>query len=199
VTGVQTCALPISTGLDALARGNLIHYSLEALWRDLGNQGALAALGEDERRRRIAAAIDDAFARFLRRSPVPPGELGERHLALEKARIAALLDRWLAWELARPAFSVEGLELDSHLDLDGLAIRMRIDRVDRQGSDGLVISDYKTGASSLSGLAGERLLSPQLALYALAATDGLAALGYGQISARTTGFSGLAKDGNFFP
>ncbi|MFA5549520.1 MAG: PD-(D/E)XK nuclease family protein [Porticoccaceae bacterium] len=188
-----------TTGLDALARGNLIHYSLEALWRDLGNQGALAALGDDERRHRIAAAIDDAFARFLRRSPVPPGELGERHLALERARIAALLDRWLTWELARPAFSVEGLELDSHLDLDGFAIRMRIDRVDRQGSGGLVIIDYKTGASSLSGLASERLLSPQLALYALAATDGLAALGYGQINARTTGFSGLARDGNLLP
>src|SRR5690606_9899461 len=134
-----------------------------------------------------------------RRSPVPPGELGERHLALERARIAALLDRWLTWELARPAFSVEGLELDSHLDLDGLAIRIRIERVDRQGSGGLVIIDYKTGASSVSGLRSGGLAGPQMAFYVLAATVGLPALLYGHINDRRAGFSGLDRDCNLFP
>jgi len=192
--GAEPLPQPV-TGLDPMARGNLIHYSLEALWRDLPDQQALHALGEDGRHRRVAAAIDVAFVGFLRKHPLP-GELSERHLALEKARIALLLDRWLAWELDRQPFTIEGLELSSTLDLDGLGIRMRIDRIDRQGDGGAIIIDYKTGNATLGGLTGDRLVSPQLALYALAVGLPLAGLGYGLISNKGVGFSGLVSDGD---
>lgn len=186
------------TGLSPMARGNLVHYSLEALWRDLPDQQALLALGEEERHQRINTAIDTAFASFLRQLPFAT-ELSERHLALEKTRIARLLDRWLNWELERQPFIVEGLELHSTLNLEGLGIHMRIDRLDRHQNGGAIIIDYKTGNTTLNGLTGERLLSPQLALYALAMNTTLDGLGYGLINSKNIGFAGLVGDGNSLP
>src|SRR5690606_20189135 len=111
--------LPVPTvGLDPLARGNLIHYSLEALWRDIDGRTALAELSAEERDQRLAAAVDTALARFLRRAQLAARDLGERHLNLEKARIHQLLAEWLEWEVNRPEFTREALEQARELDID---------------------------------------------------------------------------------
>ena len=67
-------------GLDALARGNLIHFSLEALWRGLGDQAALAALDEDQRSLQLPASVTGAGGR-VGRAPPEPGEGPNPHPA----------------------------------------------------------------------------------------------------------------------
>lgn len=184
--------LPVPTvGLDPLARGNLIHYSLEALWRDIDGRAALAELSAEERDQHLAAAVDTALARFLRRAQLAARDLGERHLNLEKARIHQLLAEWLEWEVNRPEFTREALEQARELDIDGLKVRMRIDRLDRLGDGSRLIIDYKTGSPSLKSLGHERLAEPQLALYALAVGEPLAAVGYGLIRAKGVRFDGV--------
>lgn len=184
-------------GLSPLARGNLIHYSLETLWHQLPDQKAWLQLDSNERLRLISTAIETAFATFNRRAPLA-SELSPRHLALEKQRISHLVTQWMLWEEAREPFSIEGLELRRSVCVDGLNIRLRIDRLDRLVNDHVVIIDYKTGNASLNGLTGDRLLSPQLALYALAVERPLAGLGYGLVTNKQKGvtFTGIASEGS---
>lgn len=188
-----------SAGLSHMDRGNLVHFSLEAFWRDLGGHDALSALSAAEREQQLAAAIDSAFVRFLRYSTLSARELGERYLHIEQQRIRRLLLEWLDCELERASFTVEALELACELDLEGFPVRVRIDRLDQLPDGSQVIIDYKTGAPGIGALAGERLTEPQLALYALATGEPLAAIGYGLINARIVGFEGVASGGQIIP
>jgi len=76
---------------------------------------------------------------------------------------------------------------------------VRIDRLDHLPDGSRVIIDYKTGSPGIGALAGERLTEPQLALYALATGEPLAAIGYGLINAKMVGFEGVASDGQIIP
>ncbi|KJS08935.1 MAG: hypothetical protein VR73_04080 [Gammaproteobacteria bacterium BRH_c0] len=188
-----------SMGLSHMDRGNLLHYSLEAFWRELTGLDALGALTEAEREQRLTSAIESAFVRFLRHSPLSAVELGERYLYIEQQRIRHLLLEWLNSELARASFTVEALERACELDLGGFLLRVRIDRLDRLADGSQVIIDYKTSTPAIGSLAGERLTEPQLALYALATGEPLAAVGYGLVNARIVGFEGIATDGQMIP
>lgn len=188
-----------TVGLSHMDRGNLIHFSLEAFWRDIGSHHALRALSGTEREQQLNAAIESAFVRFLRYSPLSAQELGERYLQIEQQRIRRLLLEWLDCELERGSFTVEALERACELDLEGFPVRVRIDRLDHLPDGSRVIIDYKTGSPGIGALAGERLTEPQLALYALATGEPLAAIGYGLINAKMVGFEGVASGGHIIP
>lgn len=176
-------------GLSRALRGELVHRALELFWAPLPDQAALLDLGEAGRRQGLEHAVGRALDELARRRP----ELhGPRLRAVEAACLLRLLDAWLAIELARPPFAVVGREQRFTLDLDGLEVRLRIDRIDRLGDGRLLLLDYKTGAARADGWGGERPAEPQLPLYALAAPGDLAGLALARVRVDEKLGAGLA-------
>jgi len=190
-------------GLSAQERGTLVHAALAAFWRDVGTQRALAELSADALRAMTVAAAEsglDALPAARWRSAVPVIAAGEA------ARIAALIADWLdAYERARPPFAVVGIEKGLPLELNGLLVSLRLDRVDALDDGGVAIIDYKSGKTRRPETwFGPRPQAPQLALYALAhraATPGqsVRAVAYAQVKTGELAVRGLAADGEAWP
>ena len=177
-------------GPDAMARGTLLHRTLELLWGELGDQAGLLAHDEESLRTCVQAharaAVDEQAQR--RRSLWP-----ERLQALEMERLTALVLEWLEIERARPPFTVEAREQKRSIEIGGLRLEVKIDRIDRVGGKegGRLMMDYKTGQASPAHWAGERPQAPQLPLYA-ALTEQTRAIAFAQVRAGEMAFSGLA-------
>lgn len=179
-------------GLSRIERGELVHRALELFWSALPDQGALLALGESGRRQRLHGAIEGALNELARSRR----ELrGPRLHRVETACLFRLLEAWLAVELAREPFAVVAREQRLDLDLEGLPVRLRIDRIDRLADGRLLLLDYKTGAARAGGWDGDRPEEPQLPLYALAAAEPLAGLALARVridERQGCGFAGIA-------
>jgi probable DNA repair protein len=154
-------------GLSAMERGVLVHAALAAFWRGVGDHASLVALSPDA----LAARIDVATAAA---SATIPSARWHRLPAVveagEATRIASIVHVWLdGFERARPPFSVAETEKSRPLALGGLALELRLDRVDALADGGMAIIDYKTGlATPPAKWFDARPQGPQLGLYVLA-------------------------------
>ncbi len=154
-------------GLSAIERGTLVHAALAAFWRDVGDHASLVTLPPDALTAKIDAAAAAATAEISsgrwRRLPavVRSGEA---------SRITSIVRAWLdGFERARPPFVVAETENAKRLELGGLALELRLDRVDALAGGGVAIIDYKTGpATPPSKWFDARPQGPQLGLYVLA-------------------------------
>lgn len=140
---------------DALDRGTLIHEALHRLYENAATDG-LAPAGLTDRH--FGQAADQAIARHYGRFPAP---FRER----ERERLSVLLGVWNRLESQRSDVDIVDLELGLTAEFGGIGLNLRIDRIDRIGDAHLVI-DYKTGRIG-NRLTQDRLLDPQLPLYAL--------------------------------
>lgn len=185
-------------GLDALARGTLVHAVLQRFWQGHDSDylhaldtAALALAIE----RAVDAGVDD-FGKKLE-EPLPP-----KFLALEKQRLRSLLATWLDYEKQRPPFTVEQCEQRVSVDIAGMAVELTLDRVDRLADGKLVVIDYKTGSTvSHSSWAAIRIAEPQLPIYsalALAEQD-IAAVCFAQVRADGQRFVGVSVDADILP
>lgn len=191
--------LPTPTfGLDARARGGLLHGALEAFWRG-HDLPWLRGLDEPARDAAIAAAVAAALAEFDRDAIEP---LAPRLAALEGERLRALLATWIEVEAARANFRVLACEENHTLDIEGLPVRVVIDRIDELDDGRLVVIDYKSGRSvSADSWADARPSEPQLPIYAaLAFPDkAVAAVALARVVAGDPAFSGIAQTDGLLP
>jgi len=184
------------SGLSPVLRGVLLHDSLDMLWREITDHATLLALDDDKLKALITTATEQALHRlFHGQELLHRSDFGERLLSLESERLRTLLLRWLGVERERPPFAVAATEKAVELNVEGTRIALRLDRVDRL-PQGLAVIDYKTGKTTLSGLASERLTEPQLALYALALDETPAAVAYASVTRKKLAFDGIAVDGS---
>lgn len=194
--GAMALRSPV-TGLDAAARGELIHSALEALWngRDQAWLLGLDPLGVDAA---LTSAVERALTRFAERRP---GRIGARTRLLERERLRALLGAWLELERQRPPFTVVECEGDHLIDLVGLRLRVIVDRIDRLDDGRYVLLDYKSGRQASSKLwADVRPGEPQLPLYAIGAAPGeLAAVALARVAVDRLGFDGVAAEPGVLP
>ena len=192
-------ALPTPTfGLDARARGSLLHAALEEFWRGRG-LAWLQALDEFARDAEIRRVVAQALAEFDRRAtePLPP-----RLRQLEDERLQTLLAVWLEVEARRAVFTVVACEERVDLDIEGLPVRVVIDRIDQLDDGRLVVIDYKSGRSaSADSWADPRISEPQLPIYAaLAFPDReLAAVALARITRDEPGFLGISEGDGLLP
>jgi len=102
---------------------------------------------------------------------------------LEQARLEHLLERWLIVERLRPPFRVVETETTALVELAGLQLRVKADRVDLEESNGgHVIVDYKTSkVLKTTGWDGERPDAPQLPLYAVKSERRVSKIYYAQL------------------
>ena len=159
--------LPKATmGLTALERGNVIHGALEYFWRAIPNSDALADQGISAQAELIEQAVMSALGEVNAKRYRP---LGARLLDLQQQVFVRLLGCWINLEKERPSFSVLALEQSIAGQVGDYLISGRIDRIDRLANGELLFIDYKTGSVSTSGWLDERVSSPQLPFYLLAA------------------------------
>lgn len=152
--GLKERDLP-SDLLDARLRGTLLHDVLQRLFEGVHSQAEM----QDIDTATIRASTRDAIAALHL-------DLPATFVAHEQSRIEALVTAWLDLERARAPFSIEALEKGVDMELDGLTLRARIDRIDRVGSQ-LLIIDYKTGRAPSQGMLGNAPSNLQFPLYAL--------------------------------
>jgi exodeoxyribonuclease-5 len=191
--------LPAPTfGLDARARGSLLHTALEEFWRGRGlaDLTQMDAAARDAEIQRVVAL---ALAEFERRAgeALPP-----RLRQLEAQRLCALLAVWLDLEARRPPFRVIACEEKQELDIEGLPMRVVIDRIDQLDDGRLVVIDYKSGrAVSADTWADARMREPQLPIYAaLAFPDReLAAVALARVTRDEPAFLGVGQDTGLLP
>lgn len=184
-------------------RGTLVHRALATLWQGLQTSAELAALTDDELHRRCQAAADGALAeqaRLLQQS-LPP-----RWRELEQQALTTLLQEWLQFErLRQTPFQAAQLEQQANLDLAGLALSLRLDRLDQLSDGRAVVIDYKTGNHwQAPPWQAERPHEVQLMLYALAAEllapgASLAAVVAARVRAGAAEFKGLNADSETLP
>ena len=175
-------------GLSPAERGTLVHEALQVLWQTLGSHASLKALDSAAEQTIVAAACESALPRipgFRQRA------LGKACLALEAERLRGLLIEWLDVERARADFAIAALEEKVTLELSGLTVRLRVDRIDTLPDGSSVIIDYKTGRARIADWLGERPARPQMLLYGLASAEAPAALAFAQVRAGECAYRGI--------
>ncbi|EUJ10776.1 putative DNA repair protein [Methylophilaceae bacterium 11] len=180
-----------SDGLDSMTRGNLVHTVLQHFWLACGDLQTLKQLSHDALDSNIRHAVEKALQDIAQTLP-------KQLVRIEQNRLQQVLRAWLAIEIQREDFSVKACEAVYPIQVAGLAIECRIDRIDKLEDDALVIIDYKTGASDpkTSSWVKDRINEPQLPLYAsIALKDNeVVAVCFAKVHAEECKFSGLAQE-----
>ena len=145
-------------GLDARARGLLLHTLMKELWTEL--QGSSGLEGD------VAPVIERAA-----KAAVAQAKLEEPFAGLEEKRLGKLAREWLEVERQREPFEVVAMEEKRKLTVASLELNGRIDRMDRLEAGGHALIDYKTGKPTPNEWLGERPDDPQLPLYVLNAKE----------------------------
>ncbi len=178
-------------GLSLQERGSLLHKSLEAIWNTIGSQQQLLSFTEQEQLNVVNHGIDAALAQFIKKRPLT---FKARFTAIEKMRLARLLNDWLEVEKKRPPFIVKAIEQVITITFAGIPLTLRVDRIDQLPNGELLIIDYKTGISTISDWLGDRPNEPQLPLYCVTNQQPVAGLLFAQIRSDSKQFKGLVAN-----
>ena len=179
-----------SQGLSPIVRGEILHNSLEALWKQLKDQKTLIELPSEQLLSQVKEAVNMELLRYQQREPEL---LGSHYLELELERQSRLIVRWLELEKERPSFTVAACEESLKVEFNGLPLTLRLDRLDRLENGELIVIDYKTGSPSIKKWGGERPEEPQLPLYALLYSQDVHALMFAEINAKAITIKGLGQ------
>ena len=184
--------------LTAAQRGQLLHAVLHSAWsgppRGIRSHAELTQIAD------LRAFVEDHVSVVLREKmpAAARDEMPQRYLQLEETRLLELVTAWLRFEMARARFTVAETEVDANAAIHGLALRLRLDRVDRLANGTLLVVDYKTGNVSPSSWELPRPDDVQLPLYAGFALDRevelLGGLVFAKVRAGQHGFAGRVLD-----
>ncbi len=182
----------VTPGFDPADRGTAVHEALKLFWQEVKNSKRLKEAKENgELPALTGKAVSRVFAKYAGRN------LPASYIELERLRTVALVSEWLALELTRQDFSVIDVECDKEIEVGGLKLRARLDRIDRLANGAEVIIDYKTGECKKDYWLPGRPKEPQLLLYDLAGSFDVVAFAHLKIN--KTKFVGVAKEGLELP
>jgi ATP-dependent helicase/nuclease subunit B len=173
-------------GLDPMTRGELMHEVLEHWYRQNPESSTLTNLPAAERASRLKTVIDGLLAPRIERAS---GVLAIV-TAQEAARLQVLIEQFFELEMSREPFSVVATEQPCVVEIEGLKLTLRLDRLDRISSGDLLVIDYKSSRIAAQGWAPPRPLEPQLPLYAVMnRADGIAIAQVSSKGVRIDGWS----------
>lgn len=176
-------------GLTASVRGSLIHDALHRLYHERPAQADIAAWPADEVKDRIANAVQGAFGRHYNNADSVLRAL----LNLEARRVRQLLGRVVDLDRSREPFTIADAETPRELTVEGLRLRLRVDRIDRLDNGELVILDYKTGQERRFLSRDGKPKDLQLVIYAFAVDEAVSDLGLVNIDSRSISISGAGR------
>jgi ATP-dependent helicase/nuclease subunit B len=171
-------------GISSRLHGTLIHCALELVWKTLKNQQNLLAIKEEKLQKLLIEITDHVLAEARLDSESP-------FTHIEKNRLISLLNEWLALEKQRPPFQVIEQETERTIDLSGIRLQLKIDRIDQLSNGAQLLIDYKTSLTRIYDWLDERLQQPQLPLYTLNHHQNLAGVAFAQLRVGELTFKGL--------
>ncbi len=181
-----------TSGLDAAERGSLVHRGLEQLWLELKSHVGLMELSAGQRRtlvEKVVAAVIKAERRKM------ADVFSERFTLLEQDRLQRLMLAWLEIEAQRQPFDVEATEQGQPINIAGLELTVKVDRIDRLANGEAMMVDYKTGSSlSVADWFDRRPAEPQLPLYCVSHQGPVSAVAFAQVNAKQSKFLGLSNE-----
>lgn len=178
-----------SFGFDSRDRGGFVHEALSIVWNELKTQRAL----RDYPPLQLQFLVQDAVAAAVRTRN--KGPLHEQLSLAEMDRLAQVILDWLEVERARKIpFEVEFTEQKRALEIAGLHLDIRMDRIDRLKNGRRVLIDYKSGETSAANLNGERPKEPQLLAYAASMPDQVDGMFFAQLKPRAAQLAGFARE-----
>lgn len=177
-------------GLDAMARGSLIHSVLEKVWAVLETQQKLLAMDNAQLQQLIATTVEEAIEAIAYRYPQT---LTGRFREIEHERICRQLSAWLELEKQRPPFHVIEKEMKHEVVAGGVRVNLTVDRIDKLEDDHLLVIDYKTGEVKPAQWFGERPEEPQLPLYSMAVKGDVTGVLFAQVRAGSMAFKGVTE------
>lgn len=157
-----------TAGLDNMDRGSLVHGVLERFWRrrhfaDLREMHADALLAA------LHQAVQQTIEAFAAESSAASATL----LSLEAERLVKLVGDWLRFEKDRNvSFRIVDCEIEKKVQICGIEVTLKIDRLHELDDGGLEFVDYKTGQiPKLASWGEDRITEPQLPIYATFFSD----------------------------
>ena len=197
--GAATLETP-EPGLDAAARGNLLHRMLYLVWGEIKDHATLSTLDKAAVERIVStaasAAVEDARAKGA-------DCLIGQFASLEIDRLARIGGAWIEYERERTSFAVVEREQSREVSLSGMNMTLRLDRLDRLADGTHALIDYKTGVAKLAGWLGTRPNDPQLPLYFSTADEAISVLAFARVKrgerGKTFGFEGLSAVAGLLP
>lgn len=188
-----------SDASDAISRGQLIHEVLERVWGALKDKATLDGYFAESPPERLRELVKHHVITTIEHAArEAPAQWPLRLKVLEQQRLIARVLEWLEVERARAPFTVKEREQWHTLELGGLTLAGRVDRVDEVGGKPVYI-DYKTGKVDWRKWLGARPQEPQLPLYAVTAGAEAAGVLFAQVRVGEHGFAGLAADAALAP
>ena len=187
-------------GLDAMERGTLVHAVLERFWADR-RLSEVQAMPVETLETAVTEATDQALTVFNQERDA---SLSAPFIALERERLRKLTLAWLQEaELRRDMdFFVTAREQETRVTIEGIAIRLVLDRIDTLEDGSLVLLDYKTGRQNdFRNWAEDRITEPQLPIYAafVLADQDVAAVCFARVRIDDNGFLGICRDADVVP
>jgi probable DNA repair protein len=190
--GAEGLATP-ANGITPMLHGSLVHKVLEYFWQEVRTLDALLDLGNDA----LAAKLQELAERVL----------DERHdmdtrpafRDVESVRLQKLAADYLEIEKTRGPFEVTGFEQHIEYEIEGQAIHLVIDRIDRLPGGDEVIIDYKTGKVKPDKWFGDPPEEPQLPLYAVSADKAPVGVVYSIIREDGCEYRGVVQYEGIFP
>lgn len=182
-------------GLDVMERGSLVHAVLARFWEGRGSDSLQEMMPVE-----LEDAVRDACISVLAAFNQAHDEVfSEIFIKLEQERLQKLVLTWLRdIEMQRPqGFTVTACELEQDVEIDGIAIKLIVDRIDTLDDGGLAVMDYKTGrALDFRNWAQVRMTEPQLPIYAAFVLQDVevAAVCFARVRLAEHGFAGIAAD-----
>ncbi len=177
-------------GVNAMDRGILIHGVLENFWRDIKTQQRFLALSDKELEKKVYMLAVREVAKLAKRKPMT---FTSRFRAMECERLKKRVLSWLEIERSRSAFDVVVVEGRQEVEISGLSLSTKIDRIDRLRDGSLFLIDYKTGSSKVTSWFGHRPDEPQLPLYAVSSEESIDAMAFAQLKVGDMCFKGLGR------
>jgi probable DNA repair protein len=184
--GAEALGAP-EPGLDAMARGSMLHGLMAGIWNEVKTRGGLD--------KDISPVISRAAENAVKEQNIE-GRFAE----LEKQRLIRQAGEWLEIEKKREDFSVVAVERKVEISIANLSLSGRIDRMDRLEDGSHAIIDYKTGSRATpNDWMGERPDEPQLPLYAVTAAEDVAAVAFAKLRTGEMKFAGFSLRENQIP
>ena len=139
---------PAEYALSPSLRGQLLHAALHSIWG--GPPDGLRSLADFKAVLDKNTFVTQHVERVLREQ-LPSGVRGrlpQRYLDLEGTRLTRLVLNWLEFEETRIPFTVAETEVERLVNIAGLTLNLRLDRIDRLEDYSVAVIDYKTGSAA---------------------------------------------------
>lgn len=187
---------PADEALSPSVRGKLLHDALAHIW-----SGPPVGIRSADELRKImdlnAFVVPHARAAMQRIPAELRATMPAPYLALEERRLTGLVCDWLTYERERADFEVMAVEHETEPFIEGLKLRLRLDRIDQFKDGSVLVIDYKTGDVNPKSWDLPRPDDLQLPLYAefgVDETHRVGGISFARLRAGDVGFAGRIED-----